>query len=173
MQPAGNWTGDTDALRAVQRLAVPAVVTAARALSFFGEHAAGWLAIGAIGAIGDRPRRREWLTATAQVALAHGASVVVKRIIRRPRPRAEGIRTLAGTYSACGFPSAHAASTTAAAIAFGRVTGRNLTAILVPPMLVSRLVLGVHYPTDVLAGSVLGAVIGTAIGTPRRPGVAA
>jgi hypothetical protein len=36
---------------------------------------------------------------------------------------------------------------------------RPLVAVLVPPMALSRLVLGVHYPSDVIAGSLLGAAV--------------
>jgi membrane-associated phospholipid phosphatase len=70
---------------------------------------------------------------------------------------------LVGTPSRLSFPSSHAASTTAAAVLFSGLTGRRLVPVLVPPMLVSRLVLGVHYPTDVLAGSALGAALGVAV----------
>ncbi|SLH29892.1 membrane-associated phospholipid phosphatase [Mycobacteroides abscessus subsp. abscessus] len=62
-----------------------------------------------------------------------------------------------GTPSKLSFPSSHATSTTAAAVLLGRLTGLPLSAVLVPPMLLSRVVLGVHYPSDVLAGSALGA----------------
>ena len=34
----------------------------------------------------------------------------------------------------------------------GRITGLPLPALLVPPMALSRLVLGVHYPSDVATG---------------------
>jgi membrane-associated phospholipid phosphatase len=54
------------------------------------------------------------------------------------------------------FPSSHATSTTAAAVLLGRLLGLPLPAVLVPPMLLSRVVLGVHYPSDVLAGAALG-----------------
>ncbi|MGH3977481.1 MAG: phosphatase PAP2 family protein [Pseudonocardiaceae bacterium] len=146
-----------------RRIGHPRMVVAARGLSLFGEHAAGWLAAGALGALADRPRRREWLVATAAVAAAHGASIGVKRVVRRRRPMDEAVQVLVGTPSRLSFPSSHATSTTAAAVLYGGLLRRRLTGVLVPPMLASRLVLGVHYPTDVLAGSALGALIGAAV----------
>jgi membrane-associated phospholipid phosphatase len=154
------------ALSAVQRgIGRPPVVAVARGMSFFGEHALGWLAAGGIAALVDRRRRRDWLTAAAGVAAAHGASIAVKRVVRRPRPADPRVQVLVGTPSRLSFPSAHATSTTAAAVLYGRLLGRPLAALLVPPMALSRLVLGVHYPSDVAAGAALGAAVATA--TPR------
>lgn len=161
----GRAVSETElrALCAVQRAGrAPQVVRAARGMSLFGEHAAGWLALGALGAAVDRDRRREWLTATAAVAFAHGASIGVKRVVRRPRPDNPLVQVLAGTPSALSFPSSHATSTTAAAILFGGLLRRPLVAAVVPPMALSRLVLGVHYPSDVVVGSALGAAVATA-----------
>ncbi|WP_372497046.1 phosphatase PAP2 family protein [Pseudonocardia humida] len=145
-----------------QRMGRPPVVRAATGMSHFGEHAMGWLAIGAAGALLDRRRRREWVAATAGVALAHGASVGVKRVVRRPRPDHERVRVLVGTPSKLSFPSAHATSTAAAAVLLGPLLGRpgRLVTAAVAPMALSRMVLGVHYPTDVLAGTALGAAVG-------------
>jgi decaprenylphosphoryl-5-phosphoribose phosphatase len=152
-----------------QRLRQPAVVRAARGLSWFGEHAAGWLVLGALGATIDRRRRREWLRASTGVAAAHGASIAVKRVVRRPRPDDPAVEVLAGTPSRLSFPSSHASSTTAAAVLFGALLGRRLVPVVVPPMLLSRLVLGVHFPSDLLAGSALGAAVAAVVRRARRP----
>ncbi len=146
----------------------PPVVAAARGMSWFGEHAAGWLVIGLLGAVTDRARRREWLVAAAGVAAAHGTSVGVKRVVHRARPHDPSVRVLVGTPSALSFPSAHATSTTAAAVLYGRLLHRPLVPTLVAPMALSRLVLGVHYPSDVLAGCALGGAV--AMVTRRRCG---
>ncbi|MER6789091.1 phosphatase PAP2 family protein [Streptomyces sp. NPDC000658] len=137
------------------RGAHPGAARAARALSRAGEHGALWIAAGAVGAAVDSPRRAAWLRATALTAGAHLASMGLKRIVRRPRPPhvAPLVRT-AGRHS---FPSSHAASAGAAAVAYGA-----LGAYAVPPlaaaMCLSRLVAGVHYPSDVAAGAALGAL---------------
>jgi hypothetical protein len=158
-------------LEAVQgALGRPPVVRVARGMSHFGEHAAGWLAMGTIGALVDRRRRREWIAATAAVAIAHGASVGVKRVVRRPRPDDPRVHVHVGTPSRLSFPSAHATSTTAAAVLFGALLRKPLAAALVPSMAVSRMVLGVHYPTDVLAGSALGAAVAVAARRAIRKG---
>jgi membrane-associated phospholipid phosphatase len=158
-------------LAAVQQRVGGRAVGVARGMSRFGEHAGGWLALGVLGAVVNPTRRREWLTAAAGVALAHGASIGVKRVVRRTRPDHPSVEVRVGTPSRLSFPSAHATSTTAAAVLYGRLLRRPLVPVLVPPMALSRLVLGVHYPSDVVAGSALGALAAFAVRrvTRRRP----
>jgi membrane-associated phospholipid phosphatase len=171
--PAGEPPAPAEirVLAGVQRQVGGRAVSVARGMSLFGEHAGGWLALGALGALVDRSRRREWLTAAAGVALAHGASIGVKRVVRRTRPDHPSVEVRVGTPSRLSFPSAHATSTTAAAVLYGRLLRRPLVPVLVLPMALSRLVLGVHYPSDVVAGSALGAVVALAVrrATRRRP----
>jgi len=151
----------------------PGVLAGARALSHFGEHSIGWLAIAAFGALLQPAKRKAFLTAGAGAFLAHAAAVVIKRVARRERPHHPAIAVNVGTPSRLSFPSAHATSTTAASILLGRATGLPLPAILVPPMALSRLVLGVHYPSDVLTGVAVGAAVAKAVTmvTERAEGV--
>ncbi len=170
---ASAATGEAAALVAIQAAIGrrPGVREAARGLSHFGEHSLGWLAIAGAGAAvaqvrGDRAARRRWIEAGVGAFGAHAASVIIKRVVRRPRPHHPDIEIGVSTPSKLSFPSSHATSTTAAAILIGRAAGlppAAVPAVLVPPMLLSRLVLGVHYPTDVLAGAGIGAVGAAAV----------
>lgn len=156
--------GEVAALVAVQSALAdrPGVLATARGLSHFGEHSLGWLAVSAVGALAQPARRRVWLTAGAGALAAHAAAVVIKRVVRRERPHHPAVAVNVGTPSRLSFPSAHATSTTAAAILLGRATGLPLPALLVPPMALSRLVLGVHYPSDVAVGALVGAAVAAA-----------
>ncbi|MGD9619129.1 MAG: phosphatase PAP2 family protein [Mycolicibacterium sp.] len=142
----------------------PGVLPAARALSHFGEHSLGWLGLAGLGALVSRRRRREYVAAAVGAFLAHACAVVIKRAVRRERPHHPGIAVNVGTPSRLSFPSAHATSTTAAAMLLARPTGLPLQLLLVPPMALSRLVLGVHYPSDVVAGIAVGAAVANVVG---------
>ncbi|MGW8061868.1 phosphatase PAP2 family protein [Streptomyces ziwulingensis] len=133
----------------------PRVAAAARALSWAGEHGALWLTAGLAGAALDGPRRGAWLRGTALTAGAHLVSMGAKRVVRRPRPAhvVPLVRT-AGRHS---FPSSHATSAAAAAVAFGAL-GIHAVWPAAAAVCVSRLVVGVHYPSDVAAGAALGAL---------------
>ena len=137
-------------------------VPVARTLSHVGEHAAGWIALGAVGWATGR-RRSEWRTAVVGVVAAHAAAVAVKRVVRRPRPDLPDVLPLVSTPSRLSFPSAHATSTAAAAVGFAPLVGGAPGAAVTGAMLVSRVLLGVHYPSDVAVGAVLGSSIAWAV----------
>ncbi|BAX94985.1 phosphatase PAP2 family protein [Mycobacterium shigaense] len=151
--------GEVAALIAVQSALAsrPGVLSTARGLSHFGEHSVGWVIVELLGALLMERRRHQWLLAAAGTFAAHAAAVGVKRVVRRKRPHDRAVAVHVGTPSALSFPSAHATSTTAAAVLMGRAIGVPLAPVLVPPMALSRLVLGVHYPSDVVFGVALGA----------------
>ena len=153
--------GEVAAMVAVQSALAdrPGVLTTARGLSHFGEHSVGWVAVSLLGAALAPCHRRDWLVAGAGALVAHADAVLLKRLVRRKRPNHPAVAVNVGTPSQLSFPSAHATSTTAAAILMGRATGLPLPVLLVPPMALSRILLGVHYPSDVAFGIGLGAAV--------------
>lgn len=152
-------TGEVRLLSGIQRrlLAVPGSREAAVTLSHVGEHALGWMAIAGAGMVLDPARRGRWAMVGVGTFGAHATSVVLKRVVRRKRPDHPSVAVGVGTPSKLSFPSSHATSTTAFALLAGSVSGVPIAPALVPVMLASRLVLGVHYPSDVLAGATVGA----------------
>jgi len=163
--------GEDAALVAVQSALAdrPGVLAAARTLSHFGEHSIGWLAVSALGALLAPARRRAWLAVGFGAFAAHAAAVVIKRVVRRERPHHPSVVVNVGTPSRLSFPSAHATSTTAASVLMARVTGLPVPALLVPPMALSRLVLGVHYPSDVITGVAVGAAVAKVVALVTGP----
>jgi membrane-associated phospholipid phosphatase len=139
---------------------------AERAISLFsrtGEHAACWLVLGAVGAVTapDAARRRSWLRGALIVASAYVANFGVKVAVRRTRPQLPGLEPLTPVVSRLSFPSAHATTSFAAAHAFSDVAPTALLYGAAVAFALSRPYLGVHYPSDVVAGAVLGTAIAT------------
>lgn len=160
---------DERAFRAVRtRLGRPPLVGVALGFSHFGEHAAGWLLLGAAGAALDHRRRPAWARATSSVFVAHALNVGVKRVVRRPRPAFADLPALGRTPSRLSFPSAHAASSSAAAAAFAPLLPALPWRTALGAMVLSRVALGVHYPSDVLAGAVLGRAVAAVVTAPDR-----
>lgn len=136
--------------------------TVIKALGLAGEHAAVWAGIGGIGGLIDERRRARWLVAGATGPMAIVFNYAVKRTVGRERPLIEEHPPLARAPSKLSFPSAHATSSVAAATALGRVQPRARLPLfaLAGAICVGRPYLGMHYPSDVLAGAVLGTAIG-------------
>jgi membrane-associated phospholipid phosphatase len=153
---------DIRLLRAMRtRGHTPRLEHAAKVLGRAGNNGAIWFALGLVLAIVDPANREAWLICAALGPVAIGLNYVVKLIARRPRPVLEGLPSLAGAPSSLSFPSAHATSSFAVATAMTRVdTLGALAFVLALALSLGRPYLGMHYPSDVLAGAIFGVALG-------------
>jgi membrane-associated phospholipid phosphatase len=128
--------------------------------------------IAAVGACGDATCRRRIpagaLTALGAGTLASLAVVGLKDYFERARPPVAdpSLDPIGVIPESASFPSGHAATAFAAAVAVGLLYPRLRRPLLALAALValSRVYLGVHFVTDIVVGSVLGAAIGFASG---------
>jgi membrane-associated phospholipid phosphatase len=154
---------DLAGLRAARTIAhTPTVERAVRRYSRLGEHGACWVALGAAGAVldPDAARRPRWRRAAVAVGTAYAVNQALKLTVRRPRPQLPELPQLMRTRTQLSFPSAHAATSAAAVHAYRRLAPHTPVRAAAIAMTLSRLYLGVHYPSDIVAGVALGAAIG-------------
>jgi undecaprenyl-diphosphatase len=160
---------DLKILRAMRtRGHAPAIERAARLLGKGGNNGAGWFVANAALAVADKPRRRGWAACAALGPAAIGLNYAVKLVARRPRPVLEGLPPLGGAPSSLSFPSAHSTSSFAVALAMTRVDPRAKVAFIpAAAMAAGRPYLGMHYPSDVVVGVLLGLALGATIPLPK------
>jgi len=131
--------------------------------SRWGEHAALWHALAALGALLDRRLRTTYLRATIVITLTQAANFVAKALIRRARPLLEDLPPLSPTISGLSTPSAHASTSAAAASALSDALPRLPVYFAAAVMALSRPYIGVHYPSDTAAGVALGLLVARAV----------
>ena len=139
----------------------PGLEGAAVALGKAGNNGLVWFLLGGALAILDSSRWDSWLICALLGPVAIGLNYGIKLLVKRPRPVLEGLPPLGGAPSSLSFPSAHALSSFAVATAMYRVDPATAGALVVALAIsLGRPYLGMHYPSDVLAGALLGILLG-------------
>jgi len=125
-----------------------------------------WIVLSAV-MLCFRPTRKAGFAAL--VAMLFGLvlnNMIIKELVGRPRPwlDVEGLRYVIFEGDPNSFPSGHTCSSFAAASAWWRLAPKKWIRVTGLVMAVcmglSRLYIGVHYPTDVITGAVIGVMCG-------------
>ena len=129
-------------------------------LTHLGDAGLLWLAIAAV-LLGQKKTRRSGLELSASLGLtALLCNCVLKPLFARPRPFlcVESLELIIPALDSYSFPSGHASSSLAAATTLTLTLGRRGAWSYLPAGLIaiSRSYVGIHYPSDVAAGALLG-----------------
>lgn len=123
-----------------------------------------WIAATIVLLVPKKTRKVGMMSAAALLGSLLINNNLIKNLVQRPRPFVTftDIRILIPTPSEFSFPSGHTSSSFAAAAVFYRFLPKKLgvpSVVLAGLIGFSRLYVGVHYPTDVIAGVFMGILL--------------
>ena len=123
-----------------------------------------WILL-SIGLLIPKKTRKTGMLALLALAFSYLINnLLLKNLIARTRPYEviAGLHTLVGAQRDYSFPSGHTGSSFAAAVVlFCRLPKRLSSFFLLLAFLIgfSRLYVGVHYPSDIISGAIIGTLI--------------
>jgi membrane-associated phospholipid phosphatase len=127
-----------------------------------GDRGVFWLTLAAIGLLFTNRKPAAWRLILAMLCVYLVVDVALKAVFGRPRPYEvlTGLQLLIDRPTSSSFPSTHAALGIAGAVAGTRLFPAGGWLLWVLGLLVglSRVYIGVHWPTDVVAGGLMGAL---------------
>lgn len=123
-----------------------------------------WIVATIVLLIPKKTRKAGIMSAVALLGSLIINNNIVKNIVQRPRPFVTftDLQIIIATPSEFSFPSGHTSSSFAAAAVFYRHLPKKIglpSVILAGLIGFSRLYVGVHYPTDVIAGVIMGILL--------------
>lgn len=123
-----------------------------------------WIVGTIILLIPEKTRKIGWMSALALLGSLMLNNNLIKNLVARPRPFTvlSDLSILIPRPGEFSFPSGHTSSSFAAAAVFYRHLPKKIgipALVLAGLIGFSRLYVGVHYPTDVLAGAVMGILL--------------
>jgi undecaprenyl-diphosphatase len=157
---------------AVAGTRTPTLDAGLRRLSNAANHSKMWFSLAAgLAVFGGRPGRRAAVTGSVAIGLTSAfVNLALKTTVDRSRPDRVAAEVAESRHvkmpASTSFPSGHSAS----AFAFAAAVGDVLVPATVPvhalaaAVAYSRVHTGVHYPGDVVAGSLVGLVVGSLVG---------
>ena len=130
-------------------------------ITSLGDKGMIWILATVLLLIPKKTRKAGMVSAVALLGSLLFNNMLIKNIVQRPRPYVtlEDLRIIIPRPSEYSFPSGHSSSSFAAAVSFYRLLPKKLgiPAIVMAGLIAfSILYVGVHYPTDVLAGALMG-----------------
>ena len=135
----------------------PPFERAVRAYATAGENGLLWHGIAAAGLVVHGSRRPVYRRTMLVTLLTLVTNTAVKQLVRRARPvLEEELPALVPTLSGRSYPSAHSSTSFAAAGALADALPPLPLYTAAAAMALSRPYLGVHYPSDIVAGALLG-----------------
>lgn len=140
------------------------MTTIMRGITRLGDNGCMWIALAVVLLVIGKTRRVGAASALSLLLTFMVVNLGIKNIVERVRPYEviEGLTRLVPAEESFSFPSGHSAHAFAVGVVIFLMLPRKVgIPVLVLGFLIafSRMYVGVHYPTDVLAGIVIGSLL--------------